>query len=94
MSGRDWDTMDLIGHEEATVTLSYPRCENNPKAIEIVLSDVRAADDIRVEYDFERDGWKISQKVYAIADDGQLLDESEEWHEQALLPAWQGKVKP
>lgn len=44
------------------VEISYP--EYKPRAQDFVivsLSHVRAADDIRIHYDFDRDGWVISQ---------------------------------
>lgn len=41
--------------------LFYPRSEGNIKHFIIGLVDVRAANSIRVSYDFERDGWKIER---------------------------------
>ena len=38
------------------VDLWYPRTANPIKAVQVGLVDVRAADDIRIEYDFDRDG--------------------------------------
>lgn len=43
------------------VELMYPRSEGNVKVVEVGLCDVRAADSIRIEYDFDRDGWSIKQ---------------------------------
>jgi len=42
------------------VDIWYPS-QSGVKAIEIGLIDVRAADDIRVEYDYHRDGWVIKR---------------------------------
>ncbi len=42
------------------VKLWYPR--NRPtKAVVVELMDVRATDDIRISYDFDRDGWVVEQ---------------------------------
>lgn len=62
----------------------YPRREPTPDGIrefEIGLVDVRAADSIRVAYDFERDGWAIKQAVWRNG-------EEVEWRETAFLKAW------
>jgi len=41
------------------IDLSYPDVDNNYNKILINLSDVRAADPIKVWYDKKRDGWII-----------------------------------
>jgi len=46
--------------DECRVELHYPEISVVKKLV-IGLSDVRAADDVRVSYDYERDGWKIEQ---------------------------------
>lgn len=76
------------------VDLEYPRLEGKHDTIEIHLTDVRAADGIRVQYDFERDGWVIFQcktthpwqetDKYGCSTYGY----EEEWIEKAFLPAW------
>jgi len=65
------------------VELFYPRIEEIT-AIRIDLIDVRAADGILIEYDFDRDGWKISQN------DGTFNDDKDDWNwkEVAFLDAW------
>jgi hypothetical protein len=40
--------------------LWYPRGEDNPSTITVALYDVRAADDLVIGYDFDRDGWTIA----------------------------------
>ena len=67
--------------ETAYVEFFYPRTPNHVKTIEIGLEDVRAADNIRVSYDFERDGWKIEQASRDMVDD-------EDWQEVAFVHAW------
>jgi hypothetical protein len=46
---------------EKHVELSYPGVGDNPTHIVLGLEHVRAADSIRMSYDFERDGWVIEQ---------------------------------
>ncbi len=56
-----------------TVELSYPRLANDPDmsdvcnivdTIEVGLEDVRAARDIRIQYDFDRDGYVITAQKW------------------------------
>ena len=66
------------------IGLWYPRCDGSAKEIEIELMDVRAADSIRVSYDFDRDGWVIRQSDGDLGEDGN----GETWHEVAFVQAW------
>lgn len=72
----------------ACVTLNYPRNKGNLNTVEIDLCDVRAADSIRVVYDFDRDGWSILQasKFHWHEDDANSGDG--DWQEVAFVPAW------
>jgi hypothetical protein len=75
--------------KDIMVGLSYPRVETNPDAVIVELEDVRAADSIKIQYDFERDGWIISQRKVThpwISDS--TYGYAEEWFEKAFLPAW------
>lgn len=69
------------------VDINYPR---NPdaeyRAVQIGLMDVRAADDIRVSYDFGRDGWKIEQEEI-VTDHGHYQGTGQ-WTEVAFVDAW------
>jgi hypothetical protein len=68
------DTMfQSPGEPELRITLSYPQIAGNTNTIRLQLGDVRAADDILVRYDFDRDGWAIT------TDNGT---------ETAFVPAW------
>jgi len=64
------------------VSLEHPR-HSDQKHITIRLIDVRAADDIRISYDFDRDGWIIEQPV------DNPEQEEVTWKESAFVPAWQ-----
>lgn len=77
-----------------TVDLWYPRLEDTerdddqPQEVEIALMDVRAADDIRIKYDFERDGWVILQASrFVWSGDDEVCDP--DWQEVAFIKAWQ-----
>lgn len=68
--------------------MNYPR-NNIIDTIEIGLSEVRASDDIRIKYDFERDGWLILQpKEYYIKLADGSIEYKEEWKESAFCQAW------
>lgn len=70
------------------IEIDYPR-SNKINTVEIGLCEVRAADDIRVKYDFERDGWVILQpRVYHPQIGENAYDYKEEWIESAFCPAW------
>jgi hypothetical protein len=53
------------------------------KYIEVGLEHVRAADSIRISYDFDRDGYRIEQS--RLTEDDQMMDD---WQEVAFIPAW------
>ena len=74
------------------IDLVYPRGENaEVKAIQIGLLDVRAADDIKVSYDFDRDGWVICQaSVFEWGADDEVCDP--DWQEVAFVKAWGREV--
>lgn len=73
------------------VELWYPRVNGNPEYIEIDLSDVRAADGIRVSYDFDRDGWRIEQaSKFEFAAEDKVCDP--DWQEVAFVQAWAREV--
>lgn len=86
-----YDSGLRIGYdaEVVGVDLMYPRLEGHPKAVEVGLEDVRSADDVRISYDFDRDGWKIEQPVWTEED-----RTGDEWREAAFLPAWAFDSKP
>lgn len=80
------------GPDTKLVHIEYPRVANLPEepprahAIQIQLVDVRAADDLRVSYDFDRDGWKVEQE-HIEACDG-FFKSNGVWEEVAFVPAW------
>lgn len=79
--------------ESLHLDLWYPRNETSSvKSFVIGLSDVRAADGIRVSYDFDRDGWKIEQaSTFSWECDDDVCDP--DWQEVAFVQAW-GREKP
>jgi hypothetical protein len=68
--------------------MEYPRNEDSKaKRIIVGLSDVRAADDILIEYDFERDGYVIKQaSKFSWSADDPVCDM--DWQEVAFVQAW------
>lgn len=87
----DWETQQSK-RDTPTVQLWYPRLPGMAKHIEIELSDVRAADSIRVSYDFGRDGWKIEQaSTFSWDGDDDVCDP--DWQEVAFIQAW-AREKP
>jgi len=79
-------------HEDVLeVNLWYPRTplDGTPSVttVEVGLIDVRAADSVRVSYDFERDGWVIEQaSIFEWAADDANGDS--DWQEVAFVPVW------
>ena len=69
------------------IELEYPRIEENKDKVQIGLVDVRAVDDILIEYDFERDGWMIKQ---ASKFEWEINDKvcDPDWKEVVFIHAW------
>lgn len=88
---------DVTGHRVVMVELSYPPRETepterpNPSVIEVGLMHVRAADNLRISYDFARDGWSIKQASTFSWSVDEVEDE--DWQEVAFVQAW-GRKKP
>lgn len=65
----------------------YPGVSGNPTYTQVGLMHVRAADDIRISYDFDRDGWVIQQASrFEFPADDKVCDE--DWQEVAFVKAW------
>lgn len=78
---------------EMHLDLWYPRSDGSPiKSFVIGLVDVRAADDIRISYDFERDGWKIEQASTFEWDVDDTVSDPD-WQEVAFIRAWAREKK-
>lgn len=74
--------------KEQYVELFYPRNKDTKyNAIIVGLSDVRAADDIRISYDFNRDGWKVEQANIFEWDSNDPIKDPD-WQEVAFVQAW------
>lgn len=78
------------------LNLFYPRVEGNTDEIILALYDVRAANDIHIKYDFDRDGWSILSDCYdtdvdydTVDDPQAVIDEMENHREEvAFVPSW------
>lgn len=90
MTNQPIDTLDIVDVDTISVDLWYPRNENRYKKIVISLMDVRAANDITISYDFDRDGWVIESDLHnpLIVDE----EQSEELHEVAFITSWPVKL--
>lgn len=70
------------------INIEYPRVENSKrKRVNVGLEDVRAADDILIEYDFDRDGYVIKQASKFEWDIDDLVCDPD-WQEVAFIQAW------
>ena len=74
--------------DELHIDLWYPDVpDSDVKKIVIGLMDIRAADDIRVSYDKQRDGWKIEQaSTFEWEGDDEICDP--DWQEVPFVQAW------
>lgn len=92
MSDRKLDNYFSVKGDVLYVTLYYPRSENEPNKINIGLLDVRAADDLLIEYDFERDGYSIKQASTFVWDEDDYICDPD-WQEVAFIKAWAREKK-
>lgn len=82
------ENMVLVDDETIGIDLLYPTLLEHIKYIEVGLSCVRAADNIRISYDYFRDGWKIEQaSIFEWEIDDKICDH--DWKEVAFVKAWQ-----
>lgn len=80
------DEMEVPVHDdELYVTLLYPRTYQIKKVV-VDLLDVRAADSITIQYDFDRDGWSITREIHIEHES--WTEETGEIVEVAFIPAW------
>lgn len=73
------------------VGLRYPRTDGNCRTVEVGLEDVRAADPIRIQYDFDRDGWVVLQERLVEMMEG-VSAGTGRWVEVAFVQAWGQEV--
>lgn len=71
---------------QVRVDLWYPRQGATPDTVRVGLVDVRAADDLLISYDFDRDGWVIRMPTVHSWPSGEEPDEHPV--EVAFIPAW------
>lgn len=80
---------------EAEVELFYPRNNDpartaaQPTRVRVGLSDVRAADDMIIDYDFERDGYRIRMATVHEWDPNDTVMDPK-LVEVAFVPSWTG----
>lgn len=82
-----------VGHRfevhgpDARFDFLYPRIGERVTSIAVGLEDVRAANDIRIQFDFDRDGWVIVSPTKFMWFDGEDLRD-ERLEEVAFIPAY------
>ena len=92
MKDRQLDDPNQIFRTGRTLKVDfwYPGCGDNVTHIEVGLVDVRAADSIRIHYDFDRDGYSIEQaSIFEWEEDDEVCDP--DWKEVSFVPAWERK---
>lgn len=72
------------------VDLYYPRARVT-QTIKVGLLDVRAANDIHIQYDFERDGWVILSDLVDPDNPPNLDEYRPPLKEVSFIPAWPQK---
>lgn len=84
---RDYDenpTLNVISAE-----LEYPRIAGKKNAVRVGMMDVRAADDMLIVFDFDRNGWSIMRDINAEdKDDGSHVMTLARNVEVCFLPAY------
>lgn len=79
---------------DGEVEFFYPDYDNPPSLL-VDLMTVRAAPPIKITYDFERDGWSITQAKCLYAAGTEETDNvlrpvgPEEWVEMAFIQSWE-----
>lgn len=82
----------LQGEAILSVGIEYPRQQDSKcKAVEVSLVDVRAAADIRIHYDFDRNGWVITMEKTERLPSGTNTSTGE-WIEVGFVEAYQTQV--
>lgn len=89
MMTKKLDSDDQLHRDKDMIILDfwYPRSSGNARVIEIGLCDVRAADSIRISYDFDRDGYVITQASKPPFDENGD-EQDEDWQEVAFVKTW------
>lgn len=81
------DAQPSLRSDVMQIDLWYPRLDDaKVRTIQVGLSDVRAADDVRISYDFHRDGWSIAQA--STFQWNMDEDPDDDWQEVAFVRAW------
>lgn len=77
---------ETFGPDLASFEFVYPR-QHMMKALRVGLEDVRAANDIEIHYDFDRDGWVIESAtkfMWVLGED----TSDRRMEEVAFIPAY------
>jgi len=86
---RQGDVTDVaVWGDTAHIDLWYPKIEGRPKFIKVGLVDTRAADGVRLHYDFERDGFVVEQPKPHLVCKGDYYEDIDEWIEVGFFRSW------
>ena len=85
-----------VYRDTIALDLMYPPYETEEPSgylryVQVGMCHVRAADDIRISYDFERNGWKIEQASTFQWDADDLVCDPD-WQEVVFVQAWARKT--
>lgn len=81
------ETLGITTKPSDSIDLWYPSAfDEIPKEIRVGLAHVRAANDLLISYDFDRDGWVI--KMTPTSDDSGMLEEIGPAEEIVFIDAW------
>lgn len=75
-----------------SVEMCYPR-NTKTKYVDVSISDVRASDGIRIEYDFDRDGYVIKQPIFVDVQKENYIEQEIEWEETFFAKSWKLEYK-
>lgn len=71
----------------------YPRTAGAVNKLVVGMCDVRATEDIRISFDFDRNGWKIEQEsIYEWDEHDKVCDPG--WKEVAFINSWALDKRP
>lgn len=76
---------------DRTLTIEYPRSNPLASHVRVELEDVRAANDLVIHFDFDRDGWVIESPTKMSWEIGEDYDEQLE--EVAFVSAWSERAE-
>ncbi len=75
------------------VELLYPSNSEPSWPVEIGLTHVRAAPNIRVRYDFDQDGWVVEMEVCWFSEGDEAMEPEDAWRQVGFFQSWELQEK-